>query len=148
MLYSSFHYWLIDNIEHGSSVLELGSGKGTRLLCKYFQMHSIEHDKNWIGLADTNYIYAPIRYNWYDVGILKKELKNIEYNAFIIDGPPGTIGRFGAFSHINLFKQDVPYILDDVNRPAELFLTKKIAQRQNRNMEIFKGKGKNFAVIL
>ena len=56
------------------TLLELGSGLGTGVLSKHYQVYSVEHDEKWLGVFDTKYIFAPIVRSWYDVSVLSREL--------------------------------------------------------------------------
>ena len=43
------------------TILELGSGEGTTYqLSQFFNMISIEDQKEWVGKYDSDYIYAPL----------------------------------------------------------------------------------------
>jgi hypothetical protein len=111
--------WIQEHIPYGETILELGSGTGTVELVKDWNVYSIEHDASWVDYTDSNYIYAPIVDGWYDVECVKKELP-AEYSLILVDGPTGAIGRRGFIEHLELFNTDVPIIIDDTHREAEL----------------------------
>lgn len=139
--------FMLNNIPHGQTILELGSGSATQELAKYYTMYSIEHDKQWLNKYDTFYIYAPIINRWYDVNSFAGHLPS-EYAAILIDGPPGPIGRQGFAQHLNLFNTNTMLIFDDVQRKAELNLLKEVAQKLNKSYKVFHCKdGKSFGII-
>lgn len=117
-------------------LLELGSGWGTGVLSNFSEIYSVEHDPRWVGQYRSHYIHAPIVDGWYDVEVLKKELPK-EYDLILVDGPPGYIGRDGFLKNIHLFRMDVPIIIDDVHRQAELDLLIKTAEKLNREYKIY-----------
>ena len=101
----------------GSNIIELGSGHGTRELVKNYKVYSIEQNKKWIGyVPESNYIYAPLKGNWYDPDIIKSNIP-LKYSAILIDGPQGK-GRMGFMENLSLFSllNEVPIIIDDANR--------------------------------
>ena len=53
--------YIRDILLEGKTILELGSGEGTKELAKHYKMYSIENYKEWIDKYDSTYIYAPIR---------------------------------------------------------------------------------------
>jgi hypothetical protein len=151
-------------LEPGSRIIETGSGWGTGELAKNFEMYSIEHDPHFINIHNSNYINAPIvEYSddsfpndtgWYDFDILKKELPK-NYDLILVDGPLGTFGRSGFYRHFDLFRSDVPIILDDVDRKDELNLLKMVETKTGRKAVIHKDssledgeKTKHFAVLM
>jgi len=151
-------------LEPGSRIIEMGSGWGTGELAKNFEMYSIEHDPYFLNIHHSNYINAsiieysddsfPNHIGWYDSDILTKELPK-DYDLILVDGPPGMIGRSGFYRHLGLFRQDVPIILDDVNRKDELNLLRTVERKTGRKAIIHKDssfedgeKAKHFAVLM
>ena len=145
-------------LEPGSRIIELGSGWGTGQLAKYFEMFSIEHDSTFLNIHNSNYIHSPIKKHsdstfpddkgWYDPVVLKSQLPK-EYDLVLVDGPPGTIGRSGFYTNLDLFRKDVPIILDDVDREDELQLLRAIEQKLGRKAKICEDtQQKSFAVLL
>jgi len=125
-------YHIEQLVPKGSTILELGSGTGTKELVKNYEVYSIEHNKEWVNFCkDSNYIYAPIReyndYSWYDVSILKNTLPK-NYDLIVIDGPPGSIGRIGFLKNIDIFNVRVPIIVDDTNRIREMELCNSLEE--------------------
>tara|TARA_Y100000766_G_scaffold285313_1_gene307852 strand:+ start:309 stop:824 length:516 start_codon:yes stop_codon:yes gene_type:complete len=129
--------WLEENIPHGSCILEFGSGAGSVILSENYQLISIEHDEQWLGLSSGNYIHAPIVPNqvsnkysesgWYDLEMLQNLPSSVD--VILIDGPPGDIGRTGILCIL----QDLPLcswiIIDDTDRKAEKNLADLFIQR-------------------
>ena len=141
-----FNY-IVSVLPEGSTILELGSGWGTSELAKKYTMYSVENDKNWVGKYDSHYIYAPIVNGWYDTNILKQQLPK-QYDLLLIDGPLGAIGRGKFLDNIDLFYTNVPIIIDDVHRIAELDLLNNVAAYLGRQTKIYSGNHKKFGVIL
>jgi hypothetical protein len=72
-----------------------------------------------------------------------------DYDCILIDGPLGMIGRYGFYNNIHLFRKDIPYIFDDVNRSVEYTLLCDVADFLGRPFTVFKDEvGKEFGVIL
>lgn len=111
----------------GGTILELGSGFTTGELSKYYKMISIEHDKEYIGKYNSEYIYAPLKQHrghrhfaefttWYDADAVRKGLEGKTYDLILIDGPPGSnTVRPGMYRYRDLFNWNVPVIFDDSN---------------------------------
>lgn len=119
--------WIATNIPQGSKVLEFGSGTGSHELGKFYQMHCVEHDEQWLNKFDNiNYYHAPIVNNWYTQTVLEK--LPTDYNLLIIDGPPGRIGRSGILDHLGSLNLNVPIVIDDVERKAEYAIYVKIKE--------------------
>lgn len=144
--------FILQTVEPGETILELGSGSGTGELAKFYTVYSIEHEREWMYKYNTNYIYAPIknygRYRWYNMDCLKN--LPTEYSLILIDGPPGpSIGRYGFYHHLHLFNVNVPIIFDDIHRKPELDLLKDVAKKLNRPFTKHKcSDGKIFGVIM
>lgn len=132
--------WIESNIEYGNTILEFGSGKGTKRLCNNYEVFSVEHNVEWLGLAESNYIYAPIVLNenhiigneigWYDPNPIREAIpKNI--SLIIIDGPPANIGRSGILDNLDLVIECDYILIDDMQRPREYELSQKLAELCN-----------------
>lgn len=129
----------------GSTILELGSGKGTGILAQDYDMISIEHDKKWVGLHRSRYVYAPMEafrkqcgvfpkdVAWYNREILRREMPKLSpYQLILIDGPPNKFGRGGFLKWLDLFRTDVPMVFDDAHRGREIHLMTKLSARLRR----------------
>jgi hypothetical protein len=146
-----FYDWIVNHLEKGKTILELGSGETTIKLCEDYTVHSIEHDAKFVGLAEkSNYIHAPIKqyksYRWYDVDEVKK-VKNLQYDFILVDGPTGVIGREGFLHNIELFNTDVPILVDDTNRRDEMILANLLTKKLGKTQTAFGGPQKNFIVL-
>jgi len=136
-------------VHDGAVVVELGSGYGTKKLVEKYIVWSIESDEKWIGFCEgANYIHAPIakssdgKKQWYDASIIKSQLPD-SYDLILVDGPAGNYGREGLLSNFNLFRTDVPIIIDDTIRTQEAKLARELAYKLNRPLYTFW----NFSII-
>jgi len=131
--------WIRDNIKEGSTILELGSGpSSTGNLSQFYTMYSIEHDPKYVNRYNSTYIYAPRKDGWFDKDIVAKGIKDIKYDAIIVDGPPIEGRRQGFVTNIKLFDVvNKPIIVDDTHRQGEIKLIKDIASILNREYKIF-----------
>ena len=136
-------------VHEGAVIVELGSGYGTKKLVKKYVVWSIENDEEWVGFCkDANYIHAPIiksedgKEQWYDASIIKANLPS-SYDLILVDGPPGKFGREGLLSNFNLFRTDVPIIIDDTIRDQEAKIARELAYKLNRPLYTFW----NFSII-
>lgn len=137
-------YYIAALIPEGSTILELGSGFGTRGLSEQgFKMISVEHDEKFVGLHPSAYIHAPIvpfdkqcavfpsDEGWYSRAVLRQELPRYSYDLILCDGPPNFIGRGGFYKWKELFNLNVPLVFDDAHRPAVI----KIMQRFSAHLK-------------
>lgn len=139
--------WMLQNIPKGSTILELGSGTGTKQLTKHYNVYSVEHDSKWLGLVpDTHYIYAPLQDDWYNVSVLEEQLPK-HYDVLLIDGPPGK-KRVGILDNLHLFKTDIPIIVDDTNRLLDSTIAKKLTEGVSKNVLHIDSKEKRATIIL
>lgn len=139
--------YIRNNLESGKTILELGSGWGSGQLSEHYCVYSVEHDEDWMNLYNTHYLYAPIKDGWYDVELLKEQLPET-YDLIIVDGPPGIIGRAGFFMYLDLFKTDIPIIIDDINRQPEYELMLNLSEKLQRSYEIHESNKKQFGVLI
>ena len=126
--------WIFVNIPKGSTILEFGSGQGSVKLSMHYDLISVEHNEEWIGLSSGEYIHAEIIENpiskrfgqkgWYD----PKKLLDLPsfVDVIIIDGPPGDVGRIGILDHIELLPAFKYCIVDDTDREEESLLLGKL----------------------
>jgi len=127
------YHHIITACHAGNGVLlELGSGETSRLFVEHgIKVYSVEHDTTWLGKYEgVNYIHAPLvpqndvkheyfqktaNPYWYDHNVLAKELPE-EYDVLLLDGPPRMF-RPMFFYNWAMFRTDVPWFADDLNRP-------------------------------
>lgn len=142
----------------GKTLLELGSGRTTAELCKFYKVYSVEHNEKWCGLSESTYIHAPLteyeglEYKWYNVDVLKKELPK-EYDLILVDGCKAgkkrPTARHGFYHFLHLFniKKDTVIIFDDVHRKADFRHMQLVAMKLGRVAHVFDCGRKNFGVI-
>jgi len=146
--------WIINNIPSGSTILELGSGTGTRELVKYYTIYSIEENEKWVEkVPEANYIYAPIESfdnmkphtrGWYSPTCFNKLPQ--DYDAIIIDGPLGN-NRVNFTHFSEHFKSDVPYIIDDTQRGGDREMAIELANKLDREYIEIVGWQKNTIIF-
>lgn len=144
--------WIVSHLPKGSTILELGSGKASSELNRYYQLYSVEHAEHFIGMYNTNYIYAPSPDNppnassWYDADILKSNIP--KYDLLLIDGPDHG-ARKNILLNMGLFDWSKPLIIDDMQEADLLDLGKKIATDYcNRPYEIFYSKDTDSKIFM
>jgi len=138
-------------LEEGDTILELGSGEGSRALAEAYNVYSVEHDRDWFNrFENVNYIWASIvpngGYDWYDAGQIERHRPE-HYDLLLIDGPPGHIGRRGILEHLDLFDLDRHIVVDDVNREEEKSLLVELSEITGREFEIVRDGNKAFGLI-
>tara|TARA_R110000772_G_scaffold190531_1_gene301325 strand:- start:2 stop:481 length:480 start_codon:yes stop_codon:yes gene_type:complete len=122
--------WVVENIPHNTTILELGSGTGTHELGKIYDTHCIEDNKEWINkFPNLTYHYAPIKEGWYDRTWLGNLPKN--YSLLILDAPRGDIGRTKVLENLDLFNLEVPIIVDDTHREVEKNIAEQLISKLN-----------------
>ena len=147
--------WIYENLPHGSTILELGSGNGTKELVKYYNVVSVEENEKWVDVVpESKYIYAPLKeyeYSnphsccWFDDSCL--EQLPTEYDLLIIDGPVGN--NRGNFVHfMEHFKKDIPYVIDDTNRDGDKRMALKVAETLNKEIIEIKGWQKEMMILI
>ncbi|MEI2420674.1 hypothetical protein V6O07_10405, partial [Arthrospira platensis SPKY2] len=138
--------YILETLPVGSTILELGSGTGTLELSKYYNMVSIEHNRDWLNKYNSHYIYAPLVDDmWYNGDVLRRELQNIDYQLILVDGPPQH-RRKGILNYLDLFNWNVQVILDDVNRKYDMDVAISLAKHLEKIPTVYKY-DKFFAVI-
>ena len=154
MLPDEVFSWLDNNLNPDSTILELGSGQGTKRLCTmYRHVYSVEHDAAYLYTAQADYIYAPLHgeggARWYNPRSLKDNLP-AHYDLLLIDGPPGTT-RANVAAWFHLFRDDVPILYDDTDREADRMAAEAIAEGLGRTVQHLpapsRGAHKTFSVI-
>ena len=146
--------WIYNNLPHGSTILELGSGNGTKELVKYYNVISIEQNTDWLGyVPQSNYIYAPLKdyklsngntVHWYDDSLFEK--LPAHYDLLLIDGPIG-LDRLNIIYFIDRFKQNIPYVIDDTNREIDKKLAITISNKLNKKIIEIKGWEKEMIIL-
>lgn len=139
--------WMLENIPKGSTILELGSGRGTSELVKHYNVYSVEHDNRWLNLVPlSNYIHAPLVDGWYDVRILEQQLPK-EYDVLLIDGPPAE-KRVGILKHLHLFRRDVLIIVDDSHRKTDFSIVQHLTKdSKNKTLDIVSNEKKSTVIF-
>lgn len=139
--------WIANNIPQGAKVLEFGSGTGSHELGKFYQMHCVEHDEQWLNkFNNLTYYHGPIVDGWYDTSILDN--LPIDYDLLIIDGPPGGIGRGGIVDHLHRLNLNVPIVIDDVERQPEYDVYLKVKEYVGDYEEILINEGNKQTIVL
>lgn len=140
--------YIVNTLPRGSVVLEFGSGWASGMLSQHFIVYSIEHDEYWLNRFDTNYIYAPLKDDWYDPKFIKVGIP-LNYDLIIVDGPPGYEKnlRRGFLDFLFLFDCNVMIIVDDVDRENERKILEELGRRLGKKFEVYSGAGKQFGVI-
>lgn len=129
------YQYVVDNFPPSTVILELGSGDGsTKHFGEKYTLHSVEHNAKYLNAhSQSNYIFAPLKGIWYDVDIVKKAISSLNYDLIIVDGPPRD-GRFGFVQNYNIFKQDVPIIIDDYHRSVEQKMVEILISQYNKKI--------------
>jgi hypothetical protein len=124
-------------IPERSVILEFGSGQGSVELSEMHELHSVEHDPQWVGHAEkASYIHAPIidiepifpfsHESWYDSEAILSAVP-VSIDLILVDGPTGKIGRSGLLGILNRLPQGAIWIIDDTLRTEESELSRQIA---------------------
>ena len=150
-----------------ATILELGSGWSSyHLASKGHKVYAVEHDPVWQNKFDNvNYICAPIvelptnipsynkrfkKYNlWYDGNVIKEAIKDIKFDLYVIDGPPGYIGRSGLYIWRDLIDWSVPSLWDNTDRRTEAGLCGYISTFANHRfmLKVHNEMGWSFTVM-
>ena len=158
--------YFLSKLEIGSTILEFGSGVGTLNLLKTYNVLSVEDNPEWVGYAtklnksnfESKYLHAPLveieaveglgHSIWYDSSVLSA-LREMDFDAVLIDGPLGKYGRGGVIGFIRdnleIFSNKL-IVIDDCDRLDELKLLLRIHELIGGNADIFEG-SKKFGVV-
>lgn len=141
--------WILEHIPKGSTIVELGSGTGTKELCKHYTVYSVEDNLKWVNYVnESNYIHAPLisygDHMWFNESIIKERLPS-DYSFLLIDGPHAH--RVGFHKHINLFNQTIPWIFDDTHADHNLLEAIKCSELLKRPYKTYQGVIKKFTII-
>lgn len=139
--------WIQDNIPQDGVIVELGSGTGTHELGKFYTVHCVEHNQQWVNkFNNLTYHYAPIINKWYDPSFLNHLPQN--YNLLIIDGPPGDIGREGIYDYLDKFNTTIPIIIDDTHREVELRMANYLKNKLNKKSITIEDRDKKSIILI
>ena len=130
--------WIETNIAFGSTILEFGSGEGSKRLSLNYELYSVEHNPEWIHSSNGTCLYAPIKLSdkfpgelgWYDLLSIKDKLPK-KIDLMIIDGPNGSIGRSGILAHTDFFTWEYPVLIDDLHRENEYQFSQELSKNLN-----------------
>lgn len=137
----------------GSTILELGSGQGsTPALAGYYDVHSVEHKPDFIGMYNKpeNYIYIPLTdpHNFYNREQLQEKL-NFKYSLLLVDGPDTENRQFAFSECLDLFDKTVPWVFDDYGYKLAWSQTMHtIAGMTEKEIFVFEYVGKPFCVMI
>lgn len=147
--------WILNNIPEGSTILELGSGSGTKELVKFYNVYSVEQDQKWMGYEPkSNYIYAPLKsypnniqgsQGWYDEERLFAGIPD-KYDLLIIDGPIA-INRGNFINFCERFNVEVPFLIDDTQRKLDREMALEVAKKLNKSVTEVTGHQKKFIIL-
>lgn len=151
------YLYILKVLPYGTgTILELGSGEGTELLSRGYNMISVEHDKRWLDKYNSHYIYAPLCEHkevknhkgnvWYNPDVLRSKLEGLEYDLILIDGPP--VSRAGFVKYFDLFDPKAIMVFDDLQRYKEMRIVNSIATKLRAPYVVYgAGSTKTFGVI-
>lgn len=147
--------WVEYNIPFNSTIVELGSGFGTKILSKNYTMFSVEEDYKWVGFEPkSTYIYSPLkRYSndipissgWYDDSLFNLLPK--KYHLLIVDGPKKE-NRGNFINFCERFDKTVPFLIDDTNRKIDLEMALAVSEKLNKQILEFESQTKKFMILI
>ena len=128
---------IVEILPFDKKILELGSGKSTDILSKFYNMTSVESDKKYLNIYNSYYIHSEITSSGsYDFNNLKNKLKDLSYDLLLIDGPNDD--RENILNYIEDFKTDIPIIWDDTQVYEKFAI--EMAKKLNKNYTTFQCK--------
>jgi hypothetical protein len=142
---------LTEHVPEGSTILELGTGRGTLALAEKFDVISVENQSKW-HLGKSKLFHIPLvgmpEGMWYDPEKLTAALDGQAYDGILVDGPKGGKSRqwFSKY-YEEIFDTTVPVLIDDLWRPTDWLIALEVARvKDSRSFEIrrdiFTAKGK------
>ncbi len=140
------------------AIVECGSGATTMILqqlCREnpdLEVLSLEHDEGWYkkaqklmnpDVANHRLVHAPIKDSWYNLdGVDLPE----RIGMVVVDGPPGAIGRYGAFPALKpRLHYGYAFLVDDARRDKPM-----LDRWQNEfgvRVNMVSDKGRGIAVV-
>lgn len=140
---------VVEILPFGAKILELGGGKSTEILSKFYRLITVEEDSTYLldNLDNVSYVYSdniiyksinfPNDKSWYDVSILSEKLKGLTYDLVIVDGPKGYRGGF--YDNIDIFNlEETKYIIfDDTMCDDHYRLARMTAEKLNRKFDTY-----------
>tara|TARA_R110000822_G_scaffold128195_2_gene263883 strand:- start:3314 stop:3793 length:480 start_codon:yes stop_codon:yes gene_type:complete len=127
---------ILDLLPSGSIMVELGSGRLTNLFATHYQMYSVENDIRWVGVSDSIYIYSPlVDDGWYDPEVLKAALPLV-YDFLLVDGPRTQERRAHFIHNMDLFRDDVIWLFDDINQIGNKETFYKVVELTGRDHKV------------
>ncbi len=130
--------WLLEIVEKiippGKIILELHSNSVNQKIYENYNVYSVEYDLYWLNKYNAQYIYAPLKNNWFDIDIMIKELPTY-YDLLIVNGPIGD-KMIGFYKHLHLFNQNVPIIFSNILRPLDFETFINVSKTLNRSTEL------------
>jgi hypothetical protein len=129
--------WIRTHLPNGKHILELGSGSvSTRYLSEHYRLTSVEDNPLYWDKYPSHYIRACQVNGWYDLAVLEAELPK-DYDLILVDGPVGSEPRLGFIKNVNLFRADVPIVIDDTWRATERKMADDLAKITGGRLEVF-----------
>jgi len=115
---------IFSNVEKGKTILEFGSGDGTKKLVDHgYTVYSIEENKDFCDLHHDNYLHCPVigesyETSCYDIDKVLEFVKDINYDVILADGPAhgARHNLIELFSHLNT---NVTIFVDDIERESD-----------------------------
>jgi len=128
-------------VDEESTILEFGSGLGSKTLAEICTLYSIEHDERFLNIHESvNYIYAPLKeinplsdfneIRWYDIDKIRESLPD-KIDLILVDGPPEKYGRSGLLHYLEMLDKNCIWIIDDVLREKDQKLANYIGLKLN-----------------
>ena len=144
---------IVEVLPFGKTILEIGSGKSTGILSKFYKMISLESNRDWMNKFESEYHYIPLQKmnsavfgetTWLDVDALTSSIQHKNYDMLLVDAGGD---RVGILDHIQLFKTDIPIIFDDTMNDGYLKCAELVASKLNRTCVTYTCKRNKYAVV-
>lgn len=128
-----------ENLPKDSTILEFGSGRGTEILSKTFNMLSVEENLDWVDRYDSEYLHAEIKEDWYDIEKVNNFIKDKSYDLVLIDGPAdGDRNKIAELISNGKLKvnTNVSFLIDDAEREGGADLMAYFCKILNRDGDV------------